>query len=191
MQDHRRHKSHSRNSPLPPRVSGWLLPPAFPPGTARTTGLSRGFDRDAGRLRARANRPRRARRPDGAQALIAAVWLVSSSAAKGVARSARSRGRREGRQDCANRVGILKGGDQAQAPAAPRASEHVDIERTPHQISPRPVTGVRRRRRVVTRTHLGGRARGHRPRNRGCAVGDHTSTPAGMRREHAVVEHEN
>src|SRR5439155_4460420 len=31
--------------------------------------------------------------------------------------------RREGRQDCANRVGILKGGDQAQAPAAPRASD--------------------------------------------------------------------
>src|SRR2546422_964601 len=85
------HKSHSRNSPLPPRVSGWLLPPAFHPGTARTTGLSRGFDRDAGRLRARANRSRRARRPDGAQALIAAVWLVSSDAAKGGARSARSR----------------------------------------------------------------------------------------------------
>src|SRR5438067_2939074 len=28
--DDRRHKSHSRNPPLPPRVSGWLLPPASP-----------------------------------------------------------------------------------------------------------------------------------------------------------------
>jgi hypothetical protein len=34
------------------------------------------------------------------------------------------------------------------------------------------VTRVRRRGRLVTHTHLGGRARGLRHRNRRCAVGD-------------------
>src|SRR5438128_1557886 len=39
----------------------------------------------------RANKPRRPWRPDGAQALSAAAWLVSSDAANGGARSASSR----------------------------------------------------------------------------------------------------
>ncbi len=45
---------------------------------------------------------------------------------------------RKGRQDRANRVRILNGGDQAQASAASRAGQHVEIERAPHQISPTP-----------------------------------------------------
>jgi hypothetical protein len=49
------------------------------------------IDREAGRLQARVNRPRRPRCPDGAQALIVAARLVSSDAAKSGARSARSR----------------------------------------------------------------------------------------------------
>src|SRR5439155_1834262 len=37
-----------RSPPLPPRVSGWLLRPTSPPGTARTTGLSRAFPEASG-----------------------------------------------------------------------------------------------------------------------------------------------
>jgi hypothetical protein len=37
---------------------------------------------------------------------------------------------------------------------------------------------------------IGGRGRGHRRLTRRGAVGDHPRAPGGIRREHAVVEHE-
>ena len=74
----------------PGLVDGWLRPP----DTARTTACQRisvaqgtGGDRS----KRRANKPRRPWRPDGAHALSAAAWLVSSDAANGGARSVSSR----------------------------------------------------------------------------------------------------
>src|SRR5436309_7274494 len=71
-------------------ADGWLRPP----DTARTTACQRisvaqGTGGDWSKRRA--NKPRRPWRPDGAQALSAAAWLVSSDAANGGARPASSR----------------------------------------------------------------------------------------------------
>ena len=77
------------------------------------------------------------------------------------------------------------GSDQTHSSAASRAGQHVDIERPPHQIRPRPVTSVRRRGRLVTR--IGGRARGHRRLNRRRAVGDHARSLAGMGSRHILL----
>jgi hypothetical protein len=60
-------------------------------------------------------------------------------------------------------------------------------ERAPHQIGPRPAPGDRCRCRVVGPVRDG--TRSHRRLNRRRAVGDHARPPAGMPREHAVVEH--
>jgi hypothetical protein len=70
----------------------------------------------------------------------------------------------EGGKDRANGVRILNGRDQAQARAAARAREHVDVERAPHEISPRPMSGVPRWCCVSRR---GGRARRSAGRGRG------------------------
>ena len=92
-------------------------------------------------------------------------------------------------QDRAHRVGVFDRSNQTQAPTAARACQHVDVERAPHQIGPRPVTRDRRRRRLVTR--LGDDvARGHRRLNWRRTTADHACSPGGVGREHAVVEHQ-
>jgi hypothetical protein len=46
---------------------------------------------------------------------------------------------REAGEDLADFARILNGGDQAQAPAAPRASEDVDLKGATHELGPGPV----------------------------------------------------
>jgi hypothetical protein len=60
-------------------------------------------------------------------------------------------------QDRANRVGVFDRTNQTQTPTAARACQHVDVERAPHQIGPRPVTRDRRRRRLCSRAAHGAR----------------------------------
>lgn len=50
---------------------------------------------------------------------------------------------RESGEDLADFARILNGGDQAQAPATPRASEDVELEGAMHELGPGPVA-VRR-----------------------------------------------
>ena len=131
-----------------------------------------------------ANGPRQSRRPAAAQAPIAPG-----------ARRLRSRERRrppsqvarlaERDQNRANRIRVLDRRDQPQPPAAARAGEYVDVEVPSHQIGPRPVTNDWRR--LVG--PLGACAR-DRPCRRWRAVRNHPGSPAGMGRQHAVVEHQ-
>jgi len=90
-----RHKRPFSDVPAPSRPHrDWATDGSAPPDTARTTACQRisvaqGTGGDWSERRA--NKPRRPWRPDGAQALSAAAWLVSSDAANGGARSASSR----------------------------------------------------------------------------------------------------
>ena len=59
-------------------------------------------------------------------------------------------GSRQNGEDLTDRVGILHGADQAQAPVAARAREHIDIEGAPHEIGPGPMPGLLRWRRLFT-----------------------------------------
>ncbi len=61
-------------------------------------------------------------------------------------------GRCERREDCLDHARVLDDGDQAQAAATARAGEHVDLERPPHEIGPRPVTPPHGSRHLVPRT---------------------------------------
>ena len=53
-------------------------------------------------------------------------------------------GRRQGGKNLTDRGGTLHRRDQAQAAAAARAREHIDIEGTSHEIGPRPMPGLLR-----------------------------------------------
>ena len=50
----------------------------------------------------------------------------------------------QGGEDLTDRVRILHGGNQAQAPVAARAREHIDVEGAPHELGPGPMPGRRR-----------------------------------------------
>ena len=101
-------------------------------------------------------------------------------------------GKSEVREDLANEPGILDSGEQAHAPATARTSKHVEIERTPHEVGPRPIAGLpggwreRPAGRALVRRRVAGEGTG---RGR-TFLGDGTAPPAGMRGENPVVQDE-
>jgi hypothetical protein len=183
-------KAHSRKSPLTPRRYRQMrtrLPPRYSADNKPVKGFlcaRSHLTEDAGPRQAGANTLRRR----GAQALIAAVWLVSSAAPAGGARSARARDTAR-----AARIARMASGSSTVAikrrrpPHRGQASTSISNARLIRSAHA-PVPGFRCRRRVVTRF---GRLAGRGARlDQRCAVGNHARSPAGMRREHAVVEHE-
>jgi len=184
IREHRRHKGPVDGTAVlgPPILS---LPP--PRGTARTTSVVTGVSTRTEHWSRGIGPPQHASERTSAIAASGCPQAPSAAAQLGVCAAAPGGARPAFSRDAAARIAPIASGSstgryQPQPPAAARARQHVDVERAPHQRRPRPVArgGPRRVGR------LGARAR-HRRRR---AVGHHPRSPAAVRRQHAVVDHQ-
>ncbi len=96
------------------------------------------------------------------------------------------------REDLADGLGVLDRREQAHAAATARAGEHVEVEGTPHQVSPRPVAGLAGSLATkLGNLRRGGVGDGVCERDPRALIGDGAAAPAGMGSEDPVGEHES